>query len=165
MRYFVEVGESTLEVEVERRPDGSYVVRGPSGQEAPVTTLAERAGMHTLLVDGHVIEVLDGDGQAEVKLAGDRVSARAESERERAVARAGSSETRSSREVVAPMPGRIVRVACAPGDKVAKGASLVVIEAMKMQNELCAKADGVVRAVRVTPGDTVDRGAVLIELE
>jgi biotin carboxyl carrier protein len=165
VRYFVEVGGVTVEVEVERRADGSYSVRGPDGQVAQVASLGRNGRMNTLLVAGQVLEVLATDGEAEVKLALDRFSVHARSERDHAVARAGSSEAQSSREIVAPMPGRIVRIACAPGDAVAKGAPLVVIEAMKMQNELCAKADSVVRAVRIAAGDTVDRGAVLIELE
>ena len=72
---------------------------------------------------------------------------------------------RGSREVIAPMPGRILTVACAPGQPVQKGTPLIVMEAMKMQNELCAKADHVVRAVHVASGDSVERGALLIELE
>ena len=63
------------------------------------------------------------------------------------------------------MPGRIVRVACAVGEAVQKGSPLIVIEAMKMQNELYAKQDATVRAVHVKNGDTVERGAVLVELE
>jgi biotin carboxyl carrier protein len=163
VRYFVQVGGGTVQVEVERGADGSYSVRGPGGRVASVTALANHHGMHTLLVAGQVLEVQPGEG--EVKFAQARFSALAESERERAVVRAGSAEGGSAREISAPMPGRIVRIACAPGDAVRKGVPLVVIEAMKMQNELCARADSVVRAVRVVAGDTVDRGAVLIELD
>jgi len=110
-----------------------------------------------------MLEVQASEGQ--VKLAHERFSAHAESERDRAAARPAESDARCSTQILAPMPGRIVRVSCQVGDAVSKGAALVVIEAMKMQNELCAKADHVVRAVRVVSGDTVDRGALLIEFE
>ncbi|MBU6366822.1 MAG: acetyl-CoA carboxylase biotin carboxyl carrier protein subunit [Gemmatimonadetes bacterium] len=62
------------------------------------------------------------------------------------------------------MPGLVVRVLAAPGDQVAAGAPLLVMEAMKMENELRAPAAGVVRAVHAAPGQAVEKGAVLVEL-
>src|SRR2546425_11116318 len=64
------------------------------------------------------------------------------------------------------MLGRVVRVAVAPGSPVRRGETLVVLEAMKMQNEIPAPADGVVRQVVVAEGETVtaDRVVALIEL-
>jgi biotin carboxyl carrier protein len=67
-------------------------------------------------------------------------------------------------EVRAPMPGRIVRVLTAEGAEVAAGAGVVVIEAMKMENELLAPRAGTVRRVAVSAGDTVDRDALLLEI-
>lgn len=66
--------------------------------------------------------------------------------------------------LVAPMPGLVVRVNVQPGDEVQPGQPLVVIEAMKMENELRAGAAGTVSAVRVQPGAAVEKGAVLVEL-
>jgi pyruvate carboxylase subunit B len=65
----------------------------------------------------------------------------------------------------APMPGLVLRVQVTPGQAVAAGAGLVVLEAMKMENELKAPASAVVRAVRVQPGEAVEKGQVLIEFE
>jgi biotin carboxyl carrier protein len=67
--------------------------------------------------------------------------------------------------VVATMPGRIVRVLVAPGDRVAARQAVVVVEAMKMENEMRAPKDGVVREVRVTPGAAIDAGAVLVVID
>ena len=67
--------------------------------------------------------------------------------------------------LVAPMPGLIVRVNVAPGDVVHAGQGLVVMEAMKMENELRAAAAGTVRAVHAAPGSAVNKGAVLVELD
>ena len=163
MRYFVKVGTDTVELEVERSANGGYEVRGPEGQVVSASSLAQWGTTHALLIGGQILEVQPSEGQ--VKLAHERFSAHAESERDRAAARPAASDVRGSTQLLAPMPGRIVRVSCQVGDAVSNGASLVVIEAMKMQNELCAKADQVVRVVRVVSGDTVDRGAVLIEFE
>ena len=64
-----------------------------------------------------------------------------------------------------PMPGRIVDVLVAEGDAVRTGQGIVIVEAMKMENELCAEIDGVVTKVHVCADDRVDGNAVLITLE
>jgi biotin carboxyl carrier protein len=71
----------------------------------------------------------------------------------------------ASRSIVAPMPGRIVKVLVKPGDEVAQHQGLVVIEAMKMENELRALRAGRVRDVHVTAGMSVEGKTVLIEME
>ena len=67
--------------------------------------------------------------------------------------------------IKALMPGRIVRVLVKKGDSVTKGAGLLVLEAMKMENEIQAPADGVVEEVFVTAGQTVDGGAELVHVK
>jgi biotin carboxyl carrier protein len=68
-------------------------------------------------------------------------------------------------EVKAPMPGLVVRVGAEPGQVVRRGHVLVVLQAMKMENELSAPRDGTVREVRVRAGQAVDHGEVLAVLE
>ncbi|HEY9229766.1 MAG TPA: biotin/lipoyl-containing protein [Gemmatimonadaceae bacterium] len=65
----------------------------------------------------------------------------------------------------APMPGLIVRINVQVGDAVQAGQGLVVMEAMKMENELRAQAAGKVKAIVAEPGSAVEKGALLIELE
>jgi biotin carboxyl carrier protein len=105
-------------------------------------------GSYTLWVDGHRydVEALD--------------------ERTRAIRDLSSGGTRASRPtpLVAPMPGLIVRVNVQVGDAVQSGIPVIVMEAMKMENELRAQSAGVVSAVRVQPGEAVEKGAVLVEL-
>jgi biotin carboxyl carrier protein len=67
--------------------------------------------------------------------------------------------------IIAPMPGLIVRVNVNPGDQVTAGQGIVVMEAMKMENELRATAAGTVRSVEVSPGTAVEKGALLVALE
>jgi len=64
-------------------------------------------------------------------------------------------------EIVAPMPGKVVRVQIEAGTTVEKGAGVVVVEAMKMQNEMKSPREGVVISINVKPGDTVNAGDVL----
>jgi biotin carboxyl carrier protein len=63
------------------------------------------------------------------------------------------------------MPGRIVRVLVNQGDPVRKGTGLLILEAMKMENEIQAPADGTVDELFVTPGDTVEAGAPLVHIK
>ena len=68
-------------------------------------------------------------------------------------------------QIVAPMPGKVVRVHVEAGSAVEKGAGVIVVEAMKMQNEMKAPRAGVVVEVKVKPGDTVNAGDVLAVLD
>jgi biotin carboxyl carrier protein len=77
---------------------------------------------------------------------------------------AGAQATGPQR-VTAPMPGKVVRVLVKPGDEVKARQGLVVVEAMKMENELRAARDGRVREVAVTEGQSVDAGTLLLMVE
>ncbi|HXJ33965.1 MAG TPA: biotin/lipoyl-containing protein [Candidatus Eisenbacteria bacterium] len=79
-------------------------------------------------------------------------------------AHGGGAAGAGSGSVVAPMPGKVVKVLVAVGDAVTAGQPLVVVEAMKMETTLAAEIDGTVRALGATPGAMVDAGAVLVEL-
>jgi 3-methylcrotonyl-CoA carboxylase alpha subunit len=75
---------------------------------------------------------------------------------------AGGAEEDSGGRFAAPMPGKIVAVRCAAGDRVARGQVLVVLEAMKMEHAILAPADGTVEALRYGPGDQVAEGSDLL---
>ncbi len=81
----------------------------------------------------------------------------------RVVAARGAT-TKASHTLTAPMPGRVVAIKVAPGDSVEPGQVLLVIEAMKMQNEMFADGAGTVDAVLVQLGAAVERGALLMRL-
>ena len=68
------------------------------------------------------------------------------------------------RPVVAPMPGLVVRVEVSEGDMVSAGQGMVIVEAMKMENELLAEGPAIVRRVHVSDGDAVEKGQLLVEL-
>jgi pyruvate carboxylase subunit B len=67
-------------------------------------------------------------------------------------------------QVKAPMPGLVVRVEVETGSRVRRGQGLVVLEAMKMENELASAVAGTVTAIRVSPGQKVEKGSVLVEV-
>ncbi|MBO6576442.1 MAG: acetyl-CoA carboxylase biotin carboxyl carrier protein subunit [Rhodothermales bacterium] len=75
-----------------------------------------------------------------------------------------NSQGAAEREVRAPMPGLVLKVLVEPGTEVSAGDGLVVLEAMKMENELRAASAGTVESVSVVPGDAVGKDALLIRL-
>ena len=108
----------------------------------------------------------DGErGRYVVRIDGRRYAVDALDERTRAIRdmAAASRAPVGPVTVVAPMPGLVVRVHVQPGQVVAAGDPVVVIEAMKMENELRAPGAGTVRVVHALPGAAVDKGAPLVE--
>jgi pyruvate carboxylase subunit B len=105
-------------------------------------------------------------GRYSLSVDGRRFEVDALDERTRAIRDLSATEGAAAgpRPLVAPMPGLVLRVTVAPGDVVQAGQGLVVMEAMKMENELRATSAGTVTAVRVAPGTAVEKGAVLVEL-
>jgi biotin carboxyl carrier protein len=81
----------------------------------------------------------------------------------RARSSAGASQGRQN--VAAPMPGKVVRLLVAAGDAVEAGQGLIVVEAMKMQNEMKSPKAGVVVEIKITEGATVSAGEILIVIE
>lgn len=70
-----------------------------------------------------------------------------------------------NKEFKAPMPGMVLKVLVSPGDQVSKGTPMLVLEAMKMENNIKAEADGVVKHVSINEGQSVEKNQLLIEFE
>ena len=166
MKYFVDVSGRSVKVEIDGdrvRVDGIEVA----------ASLAELSGTPVaLLTVGDTVRrvVVTRDsarGRYVLSLDGRRYEVEALDERTRAIRQlsSGASGPKGPAPLVAPMPGLIVRVNVDVGASVEPGQGLVVMEAMKMENELRSASAGVVRAIRVAPGSVVERGMVLVELE
>jgi biotin carboxyl carrier protein len=167
-RYRVSIGDRTLEVEVDSRGDTPTVTL--DGERLPAEMLpADASGLRRLRIGERVYELLLVQSADRVALALEGVSLEVGVEDERAarLAQFGGGPARAGgREVIAaPMPGLVVRVNVEPGRAVTAGESLVVLQAMKMENELASPRDGTVKAVAVEPGQAVEQGQVLVELE
>lgn len=76
-----------------------------------------------------------------------------------------SQAAASGARIKPPMPGRIVSIEAKVGERVKRGQGLLVLEAMKMQNEVTAPVEGTVKAINVKPGQTVDANVVMVEIE
>jgi biotin carboxyl carrier protein len=120
-------------------------------------------GVMSLVVEGRQYRcVLDGDG---VLIGGRRFAFEVNDPRSLQGRRSAGGGAAGPRAVKAPMPGRVVRVLVAVGDEVAEQQGVIVIEAMKMQNELKSPKAGRVIRVAVAVGDTVGAGDVLVVVE
>lgn len=166
MKYFVRVGDDVHEVIIDGESisvDGETFrarIEGIAG--TPLQLLAVDHEVHRCLVRRG-----EGRGQYELSLDGHRFSIEALDERARAIRELSGASARAAgpAHLVAPMPGLIVRVSVGEGDQVRAGQGLVVMEAMKMENELRATAAGKVKRIAVAPGSAVEKGAMLLEME
>ena len=119
-------------------------------------------------VDGRVVDLTTEGTPPEVGAvaSGHRSYVRVESERMRSAAQAKKSTTAGGDKVVrSPMPGRVVKVLVSKGDSVEAGQGLLVLEAMKMENQINAETSGTVREIRVAAGDAVGTGDILAVIE
>jgi biotin carboxyl carrier protein len=167
MRYFVTYpsGEE-VPVEVDHLPTGelSVVVNGRRLAADAVTL----AGSTSIRIDHHMVDLwMEGTPPGVGVIAHrHRFYAQVESERMRALAAAlgGKGAAAGAGTVLSPMPGRVLKVLVAEGDEVEAGAALVVVEAMKMENELVSLRAGTVQKIHVTAGQNVESGAKLVEV-
>jgi acetyl/propionyl-CoA carboxylase alpha subunit len=133
------------------------------GRRTAVDVQVLEAGVMSLVVEGRQFRcVLDGDG---VVSGGRRYGFEVDDPRSLQGRRGGGVGVDGPRPVKAPMPGRVVRVLVNDGQEVEEGAAIVVIEAMKMQNELRSPKRGRVVRVMVGVGDAVGAGDVLAVVE
>jgi biotin carboxyl carrier protein len=166
MKYVVKVGDRDVEivlegdrVTVEGRSFTAHV-SDVEGTPVRMVTIGDEVhrvvarrgatrGRYTLWLDGfrHEVEALDERTRAIRELSG-----------------AAQGPTGPA-PLIAPMPGMIVRITAQVGDTVEAGQGLVVMEAMKMENELRATSAGTVKAIHAQTGTAVEKGALLLELE
>ncbi|HEX9816269.1 MAG TPA: biotin/lipoyl-containing protein [Candidatus Thermoplasmatota archaeon] len=109
----------------------------------------------------HAIEIIQG----RVYVNGEETRFMIQKSRPRIGGKRSSAAAIKGARLKPPMPGRIVSVEVKVGDQVKKGQPLLVLEAMKMQNEVSAPTDGLVKSVNVKPGQTVDANTILVEIE
>src|SRR6266850_6343303 len=137
MKFVVTIGRNTETVEVSGESGRYRLTIGSEVWEVDGRLTAQ--GIYSLLIGGvsYVADVQDETGACVVDVGDDRYVIRVEEETRYIIrTKGGAAGGHSALTLVAPLPGRIVNVAVQPGDHVEKGDTLLVIEAMKMENEL-----------------------------
>ena len=173
MRYFVNLdptpGSEPIVVDLTELPSGALDVSvGGKRVDVDIVSLGSDASRTlSVRVDGHMVDLTTEGQPPELGAiaSGHRSYVRVESERQRAAAAAKKGGPSSSdKHVKSPMPGRVIRMLVVAKDEVAAGQTLCVIEAMKMENEVKAKAACVVSEVHVVEGATVEANGKLFTL-
>lgn len=164
MKYITTIGEKEYTVEIIDEKHVSINGKVMAVDFAPVGNQP----VYSLLIDGqsHEAYIYEGDEDWEVLLRGRLYPALVEDEREKRLkTAAGSSVTEGGEfHLKAPMPGLVVAIPVSEGQPVKKGDVLLILESMKMQNELKSPKDGTVQRVRVIAGETVEQKATLLSV-
>ena len=165
MIYEVTLGEKTHRVELVRAASG-WKCR-LDGREFAVDAVSTQNGVLSVLVEGKSYEVRQESSAAEmlIDVGHERFSAAVRDPRSLRSRRSGDSGGPGVRKILAPMPGKVVRVLAGVGTKVEAGEPVLVIEAMKMQNELKAPKKGKISRLHVGEGSAVEAGQTLAEVE
>jgi biotin carboxyl carrier protein len=167
MKYFATVNDHTYEIDIDHH--GRVTVDGV--ELTADLKLVEGRHLYSLLLDNASYEIVldpeaEGRNLYDVLAGGLRYQVKVQDERSRRLSLVDRSLRAPDGELLikAPIPGLITRLPVEPGQELAEGDTLVILEAMKMENELRAPRAGIVHDVRVKPGDQVALGQVLVTL-
>ncbi|MBD3868363.1 MAG: biotin/lipoyl-binding protein [Acidobacteria bacterium] len=163
MKITARVGDAVQEVNIERR-DKDFLVE-IDGESRLVNADKLEGDFYSILSGGKSYEVsveVAGDGYIIRHGASEQQVRFTDASRQ---AREMSGAKEGPQTVESMMPGKVVRVLVKAGDRVTEGQGLVVVEAMKMENEIESPKDGKVTEVKVEPGQAVESGGALVVVE
>jgi biotin carboxyl carrier protein len=169
MKLTAEVAGEQHRIEIKR--DGARVSVLIDGRRYELEAREQDAGVYLLLAGNRVFECrVDQSetqrGHMEVHVGGDvHAVTLIDPKRLRGAQISGASTNAAAAQIIAPMPGKVVRVMVEEGAQVEAGDGILVVEAMKMQNEMKSPGTGTVTALHVTAGATVNAGDVLAVIE
>lgn len=163
MKYITTVSGHTYEIEINQ--NGRLTV---DGVERLVDFQAMQESLYSLLLDHTSVEALveERDGLLQVQFLGDMYEVTVTDEREQRLNAASSGFSVDAGEITikSPMPGLIVAIAITPGQAVQVGDALIVLESMKMENQIKAPRSGTIGQIHVGPGDRVEQNKPLLTL-
>lgn len=154
--------------EVQTQPSGVYLITTPDGETLKVDAYAPEEGRLNMLIEAMMYDVdarRDERGHVSVDIDSHRASFEVLNPRQQRMRTAGvGSSGAAGPELVSPMAGKVIALNVAVGDQVTKGDPVIIVEAMKMENDLKAHVDGVVASIDVEPGQAVEVGDVLVTI-
>ncbi len=165
MKYYVNIADQEHCVAIQQTLEGDYECQIDDGVIFPVVRTRSGNRLH-LISANQTASINISLDSGDISMGGARTTLGVESAMLRALKSASGTDTGGAGDgtIVSPMPGRVVKNLVNEGDVVTAGQGVVVIEAMKMENELKASIDGVVSKLHVTSDDLVESGAPLIEI-
>ncbi len=161
MKRKLRIGARSLVVEIDRR--GKTPSFRIDGQPIEADVAEISPGVYSLLLGGRSFEARvdpKGSGHLEIEMGGRRIVVELVGSRASAGER-GGGELEGRQQITAPMPGKVVRTLMTEGQQVEAGQGILVLEAMKMQNEVRSPKSGALERLLVTEGQTVNSGDLL----
>jgi biotin carboxyl carrier protein len=165
VKFEAQTGDETVPIEV--TGTGGRFTLTIGGEPVSVDARQTGEGVWSILLDGvsHSVDVTERDGRYLIDVGGERYAIRVEEESRYIIRTRGAQGRERGQVVKAPMPGKVTVIEVAVGQAVAAGDGLIVLEAMKMENELKAQVAGTVGEIRVAVGQAVNPGDVLVVIE
>jgi len=165
VKFAAQTGGATIPIEV-TGAEGRFMVT-VDGEPIAVDARQTVEGIWSILLDttSHVADVTEQDGVYVVDVEGERYAIRVEEESRYIIRTRGAQGGDRGQVLKAPMPGKVTLIVVTVGQPVAPGDGLIVLEAMKMENEFKAQVAGTVKEIRVTVGQPVNPGDVLVVIE
>lgn len=164
-KYNITVNGTTYEVEVEEVKNTSAASPAPAVQPAAVQTAAPAQETKAAVAPAAEQKAAASGTGAQTAPAGSSAAPTAASAPAGSTASAGAAVPEGGTGVKAPVPGTVLDIRVEPGQQVAQGDILVILEAMKMENEIAAPAAGKVASVQAVKGTSVNAGDILVTLE
>jgi biotin carboxyl carrier protein len=162
MKYQTIVNGETFDIDINE--DGRILVNGEA--RAVDFRVLRRGELYSMLLDHLSFEAVveERDEIYHVLMDGDLYEVEVTDERSRRLASAfmAFGDTGGEVSIRAPMPGLIVRIAVAEGQTVSKGETLMILESMKMENELKSPRDGTIHRILVSAGENVEQNKILV---
>jgi biotin carboxyl carrier protein len=167
MAFIAKLGEQSYSVEIEEIGKSLYRV-AVDGNEFLVDGKKTGRTNYSLIVDNRSFEIEVDNAEDEYRVLVDGRNYHVNLVDERRVRVGGGQsdlQLQGRQKVSVPMPGKVIAVLVSEGDSVERGQGLVIVEAMKMENEVRSPIAGEVKEIKVKPGDAVEGGAVLVIVE
>lgn len=161
MKYVTIINERRYEIEIDNA--GRVLV---DGEARDVDFLNLGGSLFSVITENRSFEAVidDDDDKIAVMMTGRLFEAQVLDERAQLMMQRRGAQASGSGDVQAPMPGLIVEITASPGSTVSQGDTLIILESMKMQNELKSPAAGTVRTIHVEAGQAVDKNDLLVEI-
>ena len=165
MKFEAQAGGETTPIEVTGEA-GRYTIL-LEGETVTVDARQRIEGIWSILLNdaSYVADVTEQDGIYVVDVDGERYPIRVEEESRYIIRTRGARGGERGQVLKAPMPGKVTLIEVAVGQSVTPGDGLIVLEAMKMENEFKAQVAGTVKEIRVAAGQAVNPGDVLVVIE
>ncbi|NQT34924.1 biotin/lipoyl-binding protein [bacterium] len=169
MKFFVDISDRRYEVEIPGSGDTEKLKVDGKSVDIDYRWLRD-SRTASLIIDGttYTADYMPSGDRCRIQVDGRNFEVEVSDERSDAIKRlsgAGQTGRESSQDVKAPMPGLVVKLNVQEGDVVTKGQGVIVVEAMKMENEIKTSTGGVVNKILVEPGKSVNKGDLLLVIE